>query len=131
MTKLISVFFCVLFLNQLALNIWILVDFYINQEYISKNECVNRFTIKSACNGKCILSSRLKKYRKSTSSTKTPSCKKIEVKDFLCILIKECSILDFSTGKTDKILSFNSLYHYFYKASIFHPPRLNSFFICT
>lgn len=123
MKKLISIFFCVLFLNQIAFNMWILIDFYINQEYISKNECINRFNKKSTCNGKCVLLSQFEKYRKNNSSEKIPNCKKIEIEAFLFIAIKIHPIFNFQTKKKEKILSFNSLYNFFYKTSVFHPPR--------
>ncbi|MCX2762274.1 hypothetical protein [Aquimarina muelleri] len=116
-------FFCLLFLNQIAFNMWILIDFYINQDYISKNECVNRFDKISDCHGKCILSSRFEKYRKNTSSKQIPNCKEIEIEAFLFIPMKAQSTLYLQSIKTGEIISFNSLYNYFYKTFVFHPPR--------
>ena len=82
MTKLVSIFLCTLFLNQITFNMWILIDFYINQEYLSKTKCVNRFTVKSSCQAKCVLVSSLSNYQKDTSpisAKKILNLKKIKI----------------------------------------------------
>ncbi|WP_448606882.1 hypothetical protein [Paenimyroides ceti] len=49
------------FLYQSTSSFWIITSFYINQEYIAKNICINRFDAIPVCNGKCYLSAELKK----------------------------------------------------------------------
>lgn len=47
------------FLYQSTSSIWIITSFYINQDYIAKNICVNRFDAIPVCNGKCFLEKEL------------------------------------------------------------------------
>lgn len=47
------------FLYQNTSSIWIITSFYINQDYIAKNVCINRFDAIPVCNGKCFLKEEL------------------------------------------------------------------------
>lgn len=47
------------FLYQSTSSIWIITSFYINQDYIAKNICINRFDAIPVCNGKCFLEKEL------------------------------------------------------------------------
>lgn len=47
------------FLYQSTSSIWIITSFYINQDYIAKNICINRFDTIPVCNGKCFLEKEL------------------------------------------------------------------------
>lgn len=47
------------FLYQSTSSFWIITSFYINQDYIAKNVCINRFDAIPICNGKCFLKEEL------------------------------------------------------------------------
>lgn len=49
-----------IWLCQLSGRYFVMLDFYLNQEYIVKNLCVNRNKPAMHCNGKCHLSKKLK-----------------------------------------------------------------------
>ncbi|HVI43958.1 MAG TPA: hypothetical protein VM802_03795 [Chitinophaga sp.] len=48
-----------IWLCQLSGRYFVMLDFYINQDYIARNLCVNRDKPQMHCNGKCHLRSRL------------------------------------------------------------------------
>ena len=60
MKRCITLFILLLLAFQNSGNIWIIGDFYINQDYIAKNVCINRFDAVPICNGKCYLDNKLK-----------------------------------------------------------------------
>lgn len=47
------------FIYQNTSSFWILTSFYINQEYIADNICINRFDAIPICYGSCYLQSEL------------------------------------------------------------------------
>ncbi|WP_145667123.1 hypothetical protein [Chitinophaga polysaccharea] len=60
----ITVFLMLIWLCQLSGRYFVMLDFYLNQEYIAKNLCVNRNKPAMHCNGKCHLSKKLKEEEK-------------------------------------------------------------------
>ena len=48
-----------IWLSQLSGRYFVMLDFYINQEFIAKNLCVNRDKPQMHCNGHCQLKRRL------------------------------------------------------------------------
>jgi len=56
----ITVFLMLIWLCQLSGRYFVMLDFYINQEYIAANLCENRDKPAMHCNGKCHLSKKLK-----------------------------------------------------------------------
>jgi len=64
MKRALVLVFLLAFLYQSTSSFWIITSFYINQEYIAKNVCVNRFDAIPVCNGKCYLSKELKENQK-------------------------------------------------------------------
>jgi hypothetical protein len=58
--RLITVLFFLIWLCQLSDRYVVFVSFYINQNYIAKNLCVNRDKPQMHCNGKCHLNDSLK-----------------------------------------------------------------------
>ena len=48
-------------LYQSTSGFWVLTSFYVNQDYIADNLCVNRFDAIPVCNGKCYVASELQK----------------------------------------------------------------------
>jgi hypothetical protein len=53
-----------IWLSQLSGRYMVMLGFYMNQEYIAKNLCVNRDKPAMHCNGKCHLSKKLKEEEK-------------------------------------------------------------------
>lgn len=49
-----------IWLCQLSGRYFVMLDFYLNQQYIAKNLCVNRDKPSLHCNGKCHLNKKLK-----------------------------------------------------------------------
>jgi len=47
------------FLYQETSSFWVVTSFYINQEFIANNLCINRFEAVPTCNGKCVLANEL------------------------------------------------------------------------
>lgn len=47
------------FVYQSSSSFWIITSFYVNQQYISNNLCVNRFDAIPVCNGYCYLNTKL------------------------------------------------------------------------
>ncbi len=64
------------FLYQSTSSFWILTSFYLNQEYIAKNICINRFDKIPVCNGKCYLQNEL-----SADSDKKQDFPNIKIKE--------------------------------------------------
>lgn len=58
--QLITVLFLMIWLCQLSGRYVVLLDFYLNQDYIAKNWCVNRDKPAMRCNGKCHLGKQLR-----------------------------------------------------------------------
>ncbi|MGO4291211.1 hypothetical protein [Chitinophaga sp. RAB17] len=56
----ITVFLMLIWLCQLSGRYFVMLDFYLNQEYIAANLCENRDKPAMHCNGKCHLSKKLK-----------------------------------------------------------------------
>src|SRR3954467_14879015 len=70
------------FLYQMTCNFWIIVSFYANQEYIVKNECINRFDKLPVCYGKCVLIKQLK--NTDRQDQKLPNVIEKEAQPYLC-----------------------------------------------
>lgn len=62
--KVIAVFFLLAWAYQLADRYVVLLDFYLNQDYIAKNFCINRAAPEMHCNGKCQLARKIKEEEK-------------------------------------------------------------------
>ncbi len=108
---------------QSTSSLWILGSFYINQDYISKNVCVNRFDAMPICKGKCYLNNELKENEKKEQ--KLPDLKQKEINLF-------CQTKDVFTAPRLIAKSQISIYpqpitfHISnYHSSIFHPPQVS------
>lgn len=64
---------------QNAGSTWIIGDFYINQDYIVKNVCINRFDTIPICNGKCYLEYKLKANDKQEQKYPTVTYKEVQL----------------------------------------------------
>lgn len=59
--RLFAILLLLIILVQSTSQIWILVTFYANREYIASNLCINRFNPESSCQGACQLRKQLDK----------------------------------------------------------------------
>ncbi|MFN8289837.1 MAG: hypothetical protein U0U70_06255 [Chitinophagaceae bacterium] len=76
MRMLLAVFFMLLLTGQ-AMGHWVeLAAFRINQAWIAKNTCENRFRPQLRCNGQCVLMKKMKQQEKEDE--KEPSQLKLE-----------------------------------------------------
>lgn len=79
MKRCITLFILLLLVFQNSGNIWIIGDFYINQDYIAKNLCINRFDTVPICNGKCYLDNKLKASEKEDKKFPTIIYKEVQL----------------------------------------------------
>lgn len=121
MKKCITLFILMLLVFQNAGSIWIIGDFYINQDYIAKNVCINRFDAVPICNGKCYLENKLKENDKQDQKFPTVTYKEVQL--FLQTPAQfSFTVIGFIFKKKYPMLQIgnqNSNYVF----SIYHPPR--------
>ncbi|CAD0007211.1 hypothetical protein [Flavobacterium salmonis] len=121
MKKCITLIVLMLLAFQNADSLWIIGDFYINQDYIAQNVCINRFDAVPICNGKCYLEQKLK--ANDREEQKFPTVTYREVQLFLQNQIPfSFTVVFFSLKKEYPMLrAYNQRYSYIF--SIYHPPR--------
>lgn len=113
-----AIFLLLIVLMQTFSSFLIEADFFINQDYIAKNLCVNRDKPMMHCNGKCFLAKKLKEDGKSQSPAS-----KSEKSDVMPFFVPApYSFNDFS--QVDKLAYFikddNTISSF--SRFIFHPP---------
>jgi hypothetical protein len=79
MRKSISICILALLVFQNTSSLWIIGAFYINQDYIAKNVCINRFDAVPICKGQCYLSKELKNTEKQEQKIPTVTYKEIQL----------------------------------------------------
>ncbi|CAD0002339.1 hypothetical protein [Flavobacterium salmonis] len=121
MKKCITLFILMLLVFQNAGSIWIIGDFYINQDYIAKNFCINRFDAVPICNGKCYLENKLKENEKQEQKFPTVTYKELQL--FLQTQVQfSFTVVRFVLKKKHPMLQMsNQKSNYVF--SIYHPPR--------
>lgn len=117
----ITLFILMLLLFQNAGSIWIIGDFYINQDYIAKNLCINRFDTIPVCNGKCYLENKLKAEQNKEQKFPTVTYKEVQLflqhpeqfsfKAVRFVFKRKYPVLQSGSQNSDYIFS------------IYHPPR--------
>ncbi len=123
MKKIVLYFLLMSFVFQSTSNLWIISSFYINQDYIAKNLCVNRFDKIPVCYGKCVLAKKLKENEKQEQ--KIPNIKEKEIQLYFYsqepIAFNQKSTVENTKAiiiKKDCTIKNTFLY------SIFHPPKM-------
>lgn len=111
----------ILLLFQNAGSLWIIGDFYINQDYIAKNLCINRFDAVPLCKGRCYLAKELKGAEKQQQKIPAVTYKEVQ-------LFFEKAVLSMPDAPADRIRkTFPSLIisriREIFIFSIYHPPR--------
>ncbi|MDX2190455.1 MAG: hypothetical protein SFY32_11380 [Bacteroidota bacterium] len=116
----LSIFLLVVFLFSSASRFGVILSFKLNQRYIAKNLCENRFKPKSSCEGKCYLAKQLKKHDQEESKSQKSNPRTEEY------INAELSSFDMGTGLWLEKDTLNSFYLQTVLASfvgeIFHPP---------
>ncbi|MBB5645723.1 hypothetical protein [Pedobacter cryoconitis] len=121
MRKLLSIFLLAAFLFQSTNKLWIMVSFYIQQDYIAKNICINRFDLIPICEGQCYLTSQLKKSDKQEQNI--PDIKLKDVQLFFAQLVNfKFSFLKSPVLKPT-IYPQSQQHQSDFWCSIFHPPQ--------
>ena len=99
----------------------IFTSFYLNQDYISENICVNRFDKIPVCKGQCYLSKELSANEKQEK--KFPDLKQKEIQLFC----EERNLFDSATlpfEQADILRGNNAAFSLStFSTSIFHPPQ--------
>lgn len=123
MKKIAIYFMVLLFVLQSTSYSWIIASFYVNQDYIAQNICINRFDQIPVCNGSCFLDQELTKENKKEQ--KSLGAKEKEIQLFVQVLPE----LDF-TGyiseyrRCETIQTKNQSERNPFLYSVFHPPEL-------
>lgn len=60
MSKPFALLLALAMLLQSLSALWVTVGFYVNRDFIAKNQCENRFIPNSPCQGQCVLMKKLK-----------------------------------------------------------------------
>jgi hypothetical protein len=121
--KLFPIVLIISFAFQCLSSFTVLVDFYINREYIAENICVNRFEAIPICKGQCYLDKQLKKTEKNEK--KTTSQKEKEVQN---LPLSPLSIEVFENGyytESKVIVKHQTNIQFSLIDSVFHPPQFS------
>jgi hypothetical protein len=117
------IFLSLLFFIQSISKLWVVANYVLNKEYISKNLCVNKAKPKMHCNGKCHLKKQLEKEDKKENSGTTSSKEKFEIQ--FCsptkpLLQPKQQLAKNTQYHSRYLFSFSELH----LLSIFHPPTV-------
>ncbi|MDQ0109680.1 hypothetical protein J2T02_004824 [Chitinophaga terrae (ex Kim and Jung 2007)] len=122
--RLITMLLLVVWLCQLSGRYVVMLDFFINQDYISKNLCVNRDKPELHCNGKCHLAKKLKEEERKDQEN--PERKLENKSELFCERIVVNTLLQ-------PVLSLPGIRHQYplsigcpidQPSSVFHPPTV-------
>lgn len=104
--------------------IGIIIDFKINQDYISEVFCINRDEPIIMCSGKCYLTEKLKK-AENHEEKQAPKGKKEKVEIGYCLMKKPIDLSSFKVGYITKLKpGFDeNFYHSSFITDVFHPPK--------
>ncbi len=119
--KIIAFLFLLAFTLQTFYSAGIMLWFFANQKYISKNLCENRNRPSLKCNGKCILSKKLKEAGKQEEK-EAPH----QLKEWIVIhpCIPQEAEENSSLVRQHFVAEggYNNLYNFITSTDIFHPP---------
>ena len=111
-----------LIMSQTFSHWFVVMNFRLNQEFIAKKLCENRFRPKMNCNGNCVLMKKLKQQEKEEQNN--PVTVKLEFSNLIISSRTFFSNLDCSTSFIPKsyLPLFNTGKPVGRTVSIFHPP---------
>ncbi|MGJ1195579.1 hypothetical protein ACR777_08105 [Sphingobacterium spiritivorum] len=121
MKRFLPILLMAIMLIQSFNRVWIVSSFYINQEYIAVNLCVNRFDKVATCKGSCVLKERLKKEKESEQQAA-----KQKISDVYAFFQLKSSLQQKKVINPDRERTFppftSDLLPTGNPSSIFHPP---------
>lgn len=121
--QVISIALIALMLVQTASKIWIYSSFKINQDYIAKNHCENRFK-NLACKGQCVLMKKLQKAQEKEESRQCNFAKeKFDVFDFNPTSIRSLILPRVGINVKQTVFFYLSHITSSVDFDIFHPPQ--------
>lgn len=99
--------------------------FYLNQDYISQNSCINRYKPELMCHGKCVLKdSLIENYEKEDK--KPPSPPKEERTVFYLPIKTNTSAILTSYHLNKGLIAYKlPIYAFEYLKKVFHPPIIS------
>lgn len=111
------------FLYQNTSSFWIITSFYLNQEYISDNLCVNRFDAIPMCYGSCYLQDELA--QDSDKKTELPLLKSKEIQPLFLqpIAFDMQEVQPIPVDAMQYTTETNSLVVQSFVFSVFQPPE--------
>nr|WP_315139789.1 hypothetical protein [uncultured Flavobacterium sp.] len=104
-------------------NLWIIGAFYVNQDYIAQNLCINRFDKIPLCNGKCYLNTKLSK--NESKEEKIPNIKEKETLLYFAFQKTIAFTITITLEIRQKIVDLNvSKIRAPYLFAVLQPPKL-------
>jgi len=121
MKRIVAIFFLIAFVFQSTSTLWVMVSFYAQRDYISKNLCINRFDEIPVCKGQCYLTKQLKENEKKEQNL--PDLKQKEIQLFC----QNNLSLEFpKTIFEERLNTLHTKDNFLsseYLFSVFHPPQ--------
>ena len=122
-----TIFLVYLVTSPLCLQIGIIVNWKINQSYISKTYCVNRYKPMLHCNGKCQLGKMLQKQEEEKNKANEYPTHKLATISIDCFQFNNISTLDLNliskSGNQKVIKRSIFVINSDFRNSIFQPPE--------
>lgn len=123
MKKVISISLSVLILSLTTKDLMTYAHFFINQDFISNNLCINRDKPEIMCHGKCFLKKQIQENQKQEKKIPNP----VKDKSSEIVFVSETKVLIvndlYNLKKKKKIGYCAGSYSFSYHNEIFHPPQ--------
>jgi hypothetical protein len=124
--KFVAIPILIILIMSQCFNHWFVVmGFKMNQEYIAKNTCINRFRPKLHCNGNCVLMKKLREQEKDEKNG--PAALKLDVTSIVISSRSFFAALDeklVATAPKAYLPLFNTGRPVNRSSSVFHPPSV-------
>lgn len=121
MSKPFALFLALAMLSQSVSALWVTVGFYVNRDFIARNQCENRFIPNSPCQGQCVLMKKLKEQQEKEQQQ--PDLKLKEILLFSQVVERAgFGMLSGYEQIIDYALCPDSHYQFQLHTAVFHPP---------
>lgn len=120
----IACFLLVIFVLQVTSKFIVVVDYWINKDYIAKNLCENKAKPKMHCDGKCHLAKQIDKQEKKEKPTKN-SLKEKQASIYFCSVKADFQFSEISVNQNEKnLFGFKNKFKDQFIGSIKQPPKV-------
>ena len=126
MKKILVIILLVQILSLTCKDLLTYAHFYLNQDFIAANYCVNREFTETLCSGKCYLKKSIEQNQKENQDIPSPTTEKKTIPVFLSLDANALTSNSFDQSKKQAITYLTDVYSFTYLNRIFHPPK-NSF----